>query len=318
MDTNSETDLLAFRGGSKILIDSLTTAIGGGGTNTAAAFSKLGLKTAFAGKVGSGHNSDYILDTLKKSHIDTRLVTKVNGKSGFSIILDNSEKDRVILAHKGVNDTITIKDIPLSKLKTRWIYSSSLIGKSYETLVKVSKYSKKKGITFAFNPSSYMTEQGIAYLAPVLENTNILIFNKEEALSLTGKTEMLEVFSKIHSIGPKLIVITLGKNGVVASDTKFIYQMAATKTDVVDATGAGDAFAASFVTGQILGKDIEFSLKLGIVNATSVLKQIGAKEGLLNYSKAIKEIRKNKNKVIKEKINGRHTDNFWKPIEEKL
>jgi len=47
--------------------------------------------------------------------------------------------------------------------------------------------------------------------------------------------------------------------------------------NVVETTGAGDAFASGFVTGIILGKDISYSMKLGMINAESLITGLGAK-----------------------------------------
>ena len=81
--------MLAFKTGSKILIDKLKISIGGGGTNTAATFAKFGLKTAYLGKVGKGHNSKLIINELKAYGINTSLLVKSSeGHSGFSIILE--------------------------------------------------------------------------------------------------------------------------------------------------------------------------------------------------------------------------------------
>ena len=70
-DDEKETDLLAYPTGAKILVEELSITTGGGGTNTAVAFSRLGLKTAFIGAVGSDLNGKIILDELKKVKIKT-------------------------------------------------------------------------------------------------------------------------------------------------------------------------------------------------------------------------------------------------------
>ena len=290
-------ELLAFKLGTKLLIDDLRYTVGGGGTNTAAAFSSLGLKTAFVGKIGNSFNAERILTELKRFRIDTRYVKKARGPSGFSIILDSHQKDRVILAHKGVNDTLSPKDVPLKDLKTKWIYSSSLIGTSFDTLKKVTRYAKKNNIDIAFNPSTYMVERGASCLKPVLSDTTVLIFNREEAGLLTQEIDIHKAFQKIHSMGPRIAVITDGKEGVYASDKKKVYYMRSKKVKVVDTTGAGDAFAASFITGLIKQKDITFCLKLGIINAVSIIQKYGAKDHLLSWQEALNQLKDFKTKA---------------------
>ena len=67
---NGEEDFITYPSGSKILIKELNFLIGGGGTNTAASFSNLGLKTAFLGKIGSDENADQVLNSLKEYQVN--------------------------------------------------------------------------------------------------------------------------------------------------------------------------------------------------------------------------------------------------------
>ena len=110
IDPKGEIDLLAFPSGSKILVDELEFTTGGGGTNTAVAFSRLGHKVGFVGKLGTGTNSDFIYKNLKKEKIDL-LCAHGEGHSGYSVILDTLEHDRTILAYKGINDELKNEDI---------------------------------------------------------------------------------------------------------------------------------------------------------------------------------------------------------------
>src|SRR5690606_13349484 len=65
IDTRTSSEqLLAFPLGEKILVNEFNITTGGGGTNTAVAFTRLGLKTAFLGKVGADINGDYIIRQL--------------------------------------------------------------------------------------------------------------------------------------------------------------------------------------------------------------------------------------------------------------
>ncbi|MBI2631431.1 carbohydrate kinase family protein, partial [Candidatus Pacearchaeota archaeon] len=112
---------MAFPSGSKILIDELDFSTGGGGTNTAVAFSRLGFKVGFVGKLGQGTNSDFIHKNLVKEKVDL-LCGHGSGNAGYSIILDTLEHDRTILAYKGVNDELRVKDVPFRKLKAKWFY----------------------------------------------------------------------------------------------------------------------------------------------------------------------------------------------------
>ncbi|MCB9361972.1 carbohydrate kinase family protein [Candidatus Woesearchaeota archaeon] len=289
IDAQNETNHVAFTTGTKHLIHDLIYSVGGGGTNTAAVFSKLGLKCAFLGKVGDDINGKLIMDRLKMRKIDTSLVAKGKGLSGFSIVLDNMEKDRVILSHKGINDSLTPKDI--KPFKAKWLFSTSLMGTSYETLLSLTRKLKKQGVKIAVNPSLYMTKLGIAHLRPLLERTDLLIFNRKEAETLTGLKEIDSIFAILHQHGPSTILITQGKQGVYASDGKNCLHMSSRKVEAVDTTGAGDTFAATYLGAFIKGKDMETALRLGLENSCALIQEIGAKNGLQSWPTLLKRIK---------------------------
>jgi ribokinase len=308
-------EFITYPSGSKILINKLMFEIGGGGTNTAIGFSRLGLKTAWLGKVGNDENANKILEYLKNNKIDF-LGTKGKGSSGYSIILDSVGHDRTILTHKGENNNLSFKELKLSKLKTKWFYFSSMMDKSFLTQKKLAIYAKKKGIKLAFNPSSYQADLGYKKLNSILKNSNVLILNLEEAeLLLKEKMKFIEseinnikenkniiknkvlfISKELNKLGPEIIVITNGSNGTYCLYKNEFYYVKPKKVKIVETTGAGDAFSSGFISALNMKNnyDINFALKLGSLNAESVITHHGAKNELLKIDTAKKLIRKNR------------------------
>lgn len=291
IDPKGETDLLAFPSGSKILIDEIDFSTGGSGTNTGVALSRLGHKVAFVGRLGQGTNSAFIHKQLQREKVD-QLCAHGDGMVGYSIILDTLEHDRTILAYKGANDHLTYSGIPTRKLKTKWFYFGAMLHESFRTQEKLALFAKKCGIKIAFNPSTYLAKQGAAALKGILTHTELLVLNREEACLLAGSLPMEQAIRNLHSLGPNLVVVTDGKNRLFVSDGATLHSAMPPKIKVVDATGAGDAFAASFLSGLLRTGDIAFAIKLGIVNSSSVLSNYGAKNILLSYPEALRRIKK--------------------------
>ena len=278
-DVAEKKSLICYDVGSKILIKDLKFDIGGGGTNTAVAFSRLGLKTGCICKVGNDENGREILASLLRDNVKFLGSVDKFGMSGFSVILDSKEKNRTILTYKGINDTIGLEDIPLRKLKTNWIYFTSLLGKSYKTQVKLAKLLKSRGTKIAFNPSEYLIKK--INISALLKLSDIIILNKEEAEFLTRKRKNL--LEHLHNLTAKnsMIVITDKNKKISCFNGKKKYFLIPNKIKVVERTGAGDAFASGFVAGQIVGKTIQQSLKLGLRESESVIRYFGAKNRLL-------------------------------------
>jgi len=296
--SSSEDDLIAYPSGSKILIKELRFTTGGGGTNTAVSLARLGHKTAYLGSLGNDENGKKILDLLKKEKIDFIGVLSKE-ITGYSIILDSIEHDRTILTYKGANDKLRFSDINLKKLKTKWFYFSSMISESFKTLEKLAEFAEKNNIKIAFNPSTYLAKKGKNYLKKILTRTTILVLNNEEASLLVGKNNIKIMLKKLCELGPRIAVITNGKKEINAYDGKNIYTMIPNKIKVVESTGAGDAFASSFLSGMIKKSNIEFALKLGLVNSESVIQHSGAKNKLLKYKEALENIKKSSVKIKK-------------------
>ena len=303
---DSEESFISYPVGSKLLINDLDFFTGGGGTNSAVSLSRLGLKVAYIGKIGNDGNGLKILEELKKENVVFlgSICRDSRKKTGYSVILDSLEKRRTVLSYKGANDCLDFSEIDLKKVKTKWFYISSMVGKSFTTIEKIADFASKNNIKILFNPSNYLCEKGKEYLKKIMENTEILILNKEEAALLVGQGRPLEKISSLKELGPEIVIITDEENPVYGMDNKNIYYKVVPSYDikVVETTGAGDCFSSSFLAGMLKTGDMEFSLKLAIVNSRSVLQFKGAKEKLLTYKQALAEIDKRNIKIRKEKI----------------
>ncbi|MDO8480517.1 MAG: carbohydrate kinase family protein [Nanoarchaeota archaeon] len=288
----AEEKLLAYPIGGKILIEELDFTTGGGGTNVAVALSRLGLQPAYFGAVGDDANAGLILDALKKDRVDTHLVVSKKGKSGYSIILDSIEHDRTILTHKGVNNDLRPSDVKKAELKAKWFYFSAMMEQSFSVLEDLAKFAKRSGIKVAFNPSSYLAEKGAGFLKTVLSATTLLVLNKEESELIAGAGKTEDVAQRLHLLGPEYVVITDGKNGAYCSYDGTMYFAPTHHVKVVETTGAGDAFASTFLAGLILGADASYSLALATTNAESVVTHHGAKSHLLTLREATAVLKK--------------------------
>lgn len=280
-DVAEKKGLMCYPAGSKILLKNLRFDIGGGGTNTAVAFSRFGFRTGYIGKVGDDSDGKAILEMLKRENIKFLGKVEKEGITGYSVILDSKEHERTILTYKGVNDKLFFNELVQRKINTKWLYLTSLLENSFQTQKKLVDYLTRKGTKIAFNPSEYLIKR--MKLGPILRLTDVLILNKEEAelLLKMNKIKEKDLLLGLYSLGPKIVVITDKNKLTWAYDGNKKYSIRPHDIKVVERTGAGDAFGAGFVAGQIVGKSIDESLKLGLKESESVLRYLGAKNNLL-------------------------------------
>lgn len=287
---------LAYPVGEKILIKHLEFQVGGGGTNTAVAFSRLGLKTAYLGKIGDDENGVKVFRLLKQENV--KFIGAIGKSTGFSVVLDSIENDRTILTHKGCNNELSYHELNTDFLISKWFYFSSMMGKSLETLKHIARFAILNNIKVAFNPSSYLVKKGFKICKPILEACSILILNKEEACTLSGKKNIDNMLKSLKIHIKDFVVITDGENGAYCYDGRTRYYSKPKRNiKIVETTGAGDAFASAFVVGIIKGKDTKTALKMGFIQAESVIQAYGSKNDLLSVRKMNEKLNKERRKM---------------------
>jgi len=274
--------LLAFPLGEKILIKEFNTTTGGGGTNTATAFARLGLNVAYLGKLGADFLGDFVQEKLAEEKI--AFIGVREGQTGISFVLNSIRNDRTILTHKGSNNFLQKEDIP--SFDSDWVYLSSMLEQSWDTLVEFLDTANFK---LAFNPSAYQTAMGYDKLRVVTDKASLLVMNREEACSLLGidpksQIGMAELICALAKIPGQIVALTDGPNGAwVCAGEVVLSAQPAPGLKILETTGAGDAFAATFAACHMRGMGLGQALHLAMTNAESVLQHKGAKEKLLGW-----------------------------------
>ncbi len=295
-----EKQQVCFAFGSKIDIEEIAFNTGGGGTNTAATFALQGFKTAFCGVVGQDLSGQELINELKSLKIDTKFVFKTEKKATNHsiVILGNLKEDRTILAYRGAAELLEKSQIPFNKLKTKWLYLAPLSGelcKSFEDLVNFA-YEQK--IKIVVNPG--MAQLSLPHFVDIAKKIDVLILNQEEASFLTKipYEQEKEIFEKIDQMCPGVVIMTKGGEGVTVSDNTHLYSAIPPKDrNIIDTTGAGDAFGSGFISEFMKSGDIEKSIQLGMANAVGCLSQIGAKNGLLKKGEEFERVQVFKNSI---------------------
>src|SRR3989344_2367303 len=298
-DFKEKNSVMYFPVGTKIQVDDISFSIGGGGINSAMCFSHLGLKTGFLGKIGQGYNGLIILKGLGDNKIDF-LGVKSNEHTGYSIILESENKNRTILTFKSASDNLKFNEISLNKLDTKWFYFTSLGGESFKTQKNIALYCKKNEIKLAYNPSSYHTKNGAAFLEPILRNTNFLSLNKEEARMLVKNGN---IYAELRKLGPEIVCVTDGENEGGVYDGEFLYRYTPPKIKIKEVTGAGDIFGSSFVSGLIKFGNIEDALKIAVAHAAfAISKGDGIHKRMASWNEIVRIIKHEKFKINKERL----------------
>lgn len=274
--------------GAKLELDRVVFSTGGGATNAAVTFARHGFDSIFLGKIGDDPAGEHILADLKRDGVITNRVTcDIEGVSGYSTLLLAPRGERTVLVYRGVSQELKAADFNhFEGLKADWLYISSLSG-NFPLLSEAVAYAKKHDMKLALNPGSEELKQSKRLLG-LLSDVTVVSLNKEEAQLLIGDGETAQLAEKLaqHAM---IAVVTDGPRGAYACDGEYIYSAGMyADTPVIDRTGAGDAFTSGFIAKIAKGASVEEALIFGSANSTSVVGQIGAKEGILSHMARLK------------------------------
>ena len=284
-DTDSATGKsIAFDLGSKIEVDEIHFETGGTALNTAVTFGNQGLKCGIISKIGDDIRGRAIIERTEEMGVDMLVPPDADEQTAYSLILNAAKDGRSILVYRGILDHIGKADIPWDTVKgVGWIYITHLAGASAKQFDALVEFAGENNISIAMNPGQTQLERG-SKLRPLLQYTDILFVNSEEAARLTSLSpdNAEEMLSVLADWVKGLVVITKGGEGVLVSDGTSRWDAGILKEPVYkDRTGAGDAFGSGFTTARIQGKSVEEAIQLGSANATGVLGEWGSNKGLL-------------------------------------
>jgi len=261
--THGTLSYLLLEEGKKIEVTSLGFYTGGGATNSAVAFKRLGFHVAAFFKVGMDAQGERIFQELQNMDIDTQWSTiDPVLQTANSYIIPSLKGDRTVLASRGANAGLLEKDLPFNAIKAAdCLYITSLSGLSAAQLPILTQFAQRSNVKVAINPGISQLRLGGDFIAQALPFINILILNSSEAKQLmvslvrahdlktekgsnpsttphkNNRPELLfnaithedirfsltDFFRHVLALGPQYVVVTDGDKGVYAAHEKYIY-----------------------------------------------------------------------------------------------
>ncbi len=248
-------------------------APGGSAANTIVGLSRLGIKTAFAGRVGKDEEGRFLLDSLKKEGVDVSGIRVSEGRSGCAIVFVDPEGNRAILVDPGVNDEVSFEEV---RLRDKFIHMTSFVcrysNKPFEAQKKLASLN-----TISLDPGTLYAEREDIW--SLIDKTRVFLPSKVEMRKITG-SDYRKGAEKVIARGVEIVAVKLGEKGCYVTDGKRGFKIPALNVRVVDTTGAGDAFNAGFLYALLKGYDIETCGMAGNYVAARCIEKVGAREGL--------------------------------------
>lgn len=268
-------------------INQLSLHTGGCATNAAIDLAKMGIDTAIIGKVGIDGFGEFLINTLKKEKVNTEgLVTKAGINTSASVLLVSSDGERTVLHCYGSNADFTDSDVNydvIAESKILFVAGTNLMP-NFDGVPcsRVVKKAKELGVYTALDTAWDATGRWMEIVEPSLPYLDLFIPSYDEARLIAGKDDPEEIADVFLSKGVKLAVIKLGKNGCFIKNQKGEKHTIPTYSRIkaVDATGAGDSFAAGFLAGLLQGWDLYRCGQYANAVGTHCVMAIGASTGI--------------------------------------
>jgi len=276
---------LAMQFGTKLPFDhaEVLEAVGNA-ANAAVSCARLGLNVAFETNVGGDQEGRDMIAQLNREKVDHRFVhIHPDMKSNYHYVLWYKEERTILIKHWDYPyhwPHFRPDEVP------KWIYFSSISEHALPYHDQMAEWLEEHPeVKLAFQPGTFQIEAGVERLKRLYARTEVLVLNREEAVLVSGGNydDLHGLLDKLHSFGPKVVVITDGPAGAYASDGNDRLKMPLYPDPAppFERTGAGDAFASTLVAALIKGHNLESALQWAPINSMSVVQEVGAQKGLL-------------------------------------
>jgi sugar/nucleoside kinase (ribokinase family) len=251
------------------MLEEIRLTTGGDAMNEAVILSRLGKKTGLIGQIGKDFLGDLIIEACNEEGIDHRgLVQDEEIRTRINVALIKEDGQRTFLKSTDRSPTsagtlgslpLGIVDLPLigeaRALSLASIFASKL--RDPNLIYQILAYAKKQGlITFA-DTVPMRPEETLKLIGASLPFIDYFFANLEEAQQLTGEEKPERMATKLLETGIGHVTIKMGKEGCFLANREQTLKVPGWPARVVDTTGAGDNFAAAFISSVLDGKSFE-------------------------------------------------------------
>lgn len=274
---------------------------GGAPANVAAGVARLGGRAGFLGKVGDDALGRYLKSVLDEFNVKTEnmLFTK-KAHTGIVIVTldENGERSFEFYVNPSADRLLSEDDIKQEMFKEYGILHFGTISMIDEitkkATLKAINIAKNEGMIISFDPNLRLNlwdfeERAKETVFKTLPLVDVLKVSDDEVKFLTGCNSIEEGLIKLSDYGIKLILVTLGKDGVLFNFNGIVEKVDGFNNQVVDTTGAGDAFVAGILYSisscnkdldELTVEDIKYFSKIANICGSYAVSKKGAMSAL--------------------------------------
>lgn len=276
VDSQMQTDVLASVAGCPYSL-----SLGGSAGNTIRAMARLGTEVGFVGKVGNDTTGDFYTQALRNVNV-APYILRSEQPSGKCLSLVSPDGERTFVTHLGAALDLQAQEIdPAIFNDYDCLYVEGYLVQDHNLIRNTMAKAKEYGLKIAIDLASFnVVRENRAFLHDLVEQyVDIIFANEEEAHEFSNLNDAIE---SLHYIGKmcELTIIKTGIKGAIIKRGNEIVEvgiMAAAKR--VDTTGAGDFYAAGFLSALCEGMSLRQCGTIGAITAGKVIEVVGTTLG---------------------------------------
>lgn len=230
------------------------------------------------GRVGQDEFGNQLRNALKREGINVNATIPIAAPTGVAFIAVNDQGQNTIIVSPGANHRLRPENLSPAEFEGAQVVVLQL-EIPLDTVRKAAELGKQAGAKVILNaaPAQKLPDK-------LLESVDILVVNESEALGLTGvlpdSPEMALEVARVLSEKTPTVVITLGEQGAVWVGPEGSGHQPVLKVEVLDTTGAGDAFIGALATAICEGKPLPQAVQRGCVAGALAATRVGAQSSL--------------------------------------
>jgi ribokinase len=314
---NADSSFLLLEEGGKTEALEVSTHCGGGASNAAVAFSRLGFDAAALVKLGNDRRAEIVVEKLEREGVSVSWVRRdARVPTGASVLISSHDRNAAIFTFRGANTLLEESDLVDDAFAVDLVYIANLSNQSATCFPAILHKAKENGALVAANPGVRQLSSHSAEFLACLPEIDILLLNRPEAdalvaalvptlgegggalsvswgqrpprLAIRGligggfEMSLRAFFRGMRERGPGHVIVTDGREGAFSATGDKILYAEPVQTAVAGTAGAGDAFGAAYAAYVAFSRSAEDALSAASVNAASVLGYVDTQSGLLN------------------------------------
>lgn len=259
------------------LIDDASLVMGSSSAICACGMARLGLRVAFAGKVGEDTLGQFVLRELERHGVATAgVVVDPALKTGLTVILSRAD-DRALLTYPGTIAALRYDEVdPALLAQARHLHMGSyyLLDAMRPDAPRLFAHAHELGLSVSLDTNYDPLERWEGGLAEALRHVDIFLPNRTELLAIARQPDEGAALATLAQAVPT-VAVKLGGQGARARQAGRDTYAPATPVDAIDTTGAGDSFDAGFIYGHLAGWPLEQTLRMACVTGALSTRAVG-------------------------------------------